>query len=827
MFYRRITNCLRRTRCSFVKSPGIGLRGNSIRKERGSCMSVDPKRALQLMQQAWKMMSLGEMSNQPRSEFDKYKERYPHILPAGIGLEQNKFVLSADMVGWKQIGGKDFFLYSPQSERDLKADKLAKLAALGVTAAALAQSGKYYDDDGALITDRNLDHVIDSHGNFRGFNPQYDTAGNVTGYRLSPEGGSQLQVLAKYDNGRIVDLSVVTLGTNSTVDIAEADTTLQLKGGTAFTYVLNALRAVAQKNDIPAAKIIFTGYSLGGNVTSSLHEGRKDAAGGFFNDSQYIAFDSPSPSSQGNDGNYFYFGAENDLAYKLFPALTDAVRKIPHGTLKKFFDGYLFPALIANLKTFTPKQLDKLYPGRGNKTVEELVRDGGITGTENALNAVLGHNFLPVSIPAVLDDLYAITVFAVLKLFGASNSTLLTYLAPPILNILPPVKDTITKTEVLKLVHDLVPITDSIALNSSVTKPDSSFSYNNLVLFDDPYNQYGSLRLDTHGNMVLSNALDRLVQSTFVDEFSPDSAIVLSGLAETPPDNAGSVKQPIWVDDKEADSSDHFRLPAFILGRQGNADDYLSDGSGDDGIEGYGGNDAVKLSTGNDTVFGGAGNDRVEVKGSVKDYKILTDDQGTLYLQSSTYGLKELHDVEKLHFDGYSATDFDVNSASRTISGTTTKQTLQTYPNGNNLVGDALDNTISGGKGDDLIIGGGGNDVLTGGSDNDTIYGGMGNDMLNGGTGNDLLSGGYGRDTFIFDRVDWGRDIIEDFGSNQFDADSLEFSKNVFASIADVLGHAHASGQATVIDNGRSTLTLTGVSLADFTKSASSHVLIV
>jgi hypothetical protein len=71
-----------------------------------------------------------------------------------------------------------------------------------------------------------------------------------------------------------------------------------------------------------------------------------------------------------------------------------------------------------------------------------------------------------------------------------------------------------------------------------------------------------------------------------------------------------------------------------------------------------------------------------------------------------------------------------------------------------------------------------------------------------------------------------GRDIIEDFDLDQFDPDSLEFSKSFFASIADVPSHVHASGQDTVISKGNSTLALTGVSLADFTKSASTHVLI-
>ena len=74
------------------------------------------------------------------------------------------------------------------------------------------------------------------------------------------------------------------------------------------------------------------------------------------------------------------------------------------------------------------------------------------------------------------------------------------------------------------------------------------------------------------------------------------------------------------------------------------------------------------------------------------------------------------------------------------------------------LVGNALDNTISGSLadetirglgGNDTIVGGGGRDLLMGGLGNDTLVGGDGADRLFGGDGNDVLVGGGGNDLLI------------------------------------------------------------------------------
>jgi Ca2+-binding RTX toxin-like protein len=63
------------------------------------------------------------------------------------------------------------------------------------------------------------------------------------------------------------------------------------------------------------------------------------------------------------------------------------------------------------------------------------------------------------------------------------------------------------------------------------------------------------------------------------------------------------------------------------------------------------------------------------------------------------------------------------------------------------LVGNSLDNVITGTDAADFILGRGGNDVLDGGAGNDTINDGTDEDTLIGGTGDDLLEGRDGSDS--------------------------------------------------------------------------------
>ena len=88
-----------------------------------------------------------------------------------------------------------------------------------------------------------------------------------------------------------------------------------------------------------------------------------------------------------------------------------------------------------------------------------------------------------------------------------------------------------------------------------------------------------------------------------------------------------------------------------------------------------------------------------------------------------------------------------------------------------NITGNALNNSIRGGKNSDTLDGGDGDDTLKGEKGNDTIYGGDGDDKIDGGKGTDWIYGGKGNDSlkggddvdlFVYVLGD-GNDTIDDF----------------------------------------------------------------
>ncbi|WP_416193595.1 Ig-like domain-containing protein [Nitrobacter sp. TKz-YC01] len=96
-----------------------------------------------------------------------------------------------------------------------------------------------------------------------------------------------------------------------------------------------------------------------------------------------------------------------------------------------------------------------------------------------------------------------------------------------------------------------------------------------------------------------------------------------------------------------------------------------------------------------------------------------------------------------------------------------------------------------------------------------TIVGSTGNDTLKSTTGDDFLVGNGGDDTFVF-ADNFGNDTIKDFDAVGWRHDTIEFSKSVFDSFADVLSHASQVGQDVVISTGNDSLTLKNAKLTDF-----------
>ena len=161
---------------------------------------------------------------------------------------------------------------------------------------------------------------------------------------------------------------------------------------------------------------------------------------------------------------------------------------------------------------------------------------------------------------------------------------------------------------------------------------------------------------------------------------------------------------------------------------QGNAgDDVINASSNDDFINGGAGDDFLFGSRGADVIDGGSGNDTASYSNS--DARVVVD------LAAGTA-------TGSGHGSGDTLTNIENIFGSR---------------HNDDIFGDDNDNVLEGFNGVDELFGLGGDD---------TLIGGNGIDFLNGGTGNDVLSGRGGFDSFLFDTVDFGQDVITDFSNN-------------------------------------------------------------
>ena len=96
------------------------------------------------------------------------------------------------------------------------------------------------------------------------------------------------------------------------------------------------------------------------------------------------------------------------------------------------------------------------------------------------------------------------------------------------------------------------------------------------------------------------------------------------------------------------------------------------------------------------------------------------------------------------------------------------------HPSRTTILGNALNNVLSGNGGADVLYGLAGNDVLDGGNGSDTLAGGAGNDILNGGSDN--YNGGS--DTYLFD-LGGGIDTINETIDYSNATDVLKFGAGI------------------------------------------------
>ncbi|AII42174.1 hypothetical protein KR100_01985 [Synechococcus sp. KORDI-100] len=190
---------------------------------------------------------------------------------------------------------------------------------------------------------------------------------------------------------------------------------------------------------------------------------------------------------------------------------------------------------------------------------------------------------------------------------------------------------------------------------------------------------------------------------------------------------------------------------------------YLNGLGGNDTLEGSLLNDTLDGSTGVDSLIGGSGND-VYYLDSRHDKVIELSDNGRdkIYTRS-LYSLLVTPHVEDIELQG----------------------TLNI-----GLIGNDLDNEITGNLGHNALLGGIGNDSL---------IGGFGNDSLDGGTGADTLFGGSGRDEYTIRGIN---DIIQESEMNT-DIDhvksyiSFSLVANRYGQVRDIENLSLVGNQAT------------------------------
>ena len=194
-----------------------------------------------------------------------------------------------------------------------------------------------------------------------------------------------------------------------------------------------------------------------------------------------------------------------------------------------------------------------------------------------------------------------------------------------------------------------------------------------------------------------------------------------------------------------------------------NGANYLWGRGGSDALIGNGGADVLHGDTGQDFIDGGSGSD-VMFGGADEDVFALSE-QG-----SDDYYGGDGDDFVLLH-DNHTTLNFaDLSLSSLAYADDffeSVECAIGSQVNGNQITGDAANNTFIGGANVDGLFGGGGDDFLAGLDGSDSLNGGQGNDFLMGGSGAfDMLEGGGGSDVFYFVESEIGDDLIKDFVVN-------------------------------------------------------------
>ncbi|QXI19932.1 polyurethane esterase [Pseudomonas hamedanensis] len=267
----------------------------------------------------------------------------------GFGLGLPATLVTALIGGTDSQGVIPGIPWNPDSEK-LALEAVKQAGWTPITAAQLGYDGK-----------------TDARGTFFGEKPGYTSA--------------QVEILGKYDaQGHLTELGIAFRGTSGPREILIGDSIgdvindlLAAFGpadyaknyvGEAFGNLLSDVVAFAQANGLTGKDVLVSGHSLGGLAVNSMADLSSDKWGGFFAESNYIAYASPTQSSTDKVLN---IGYENDPVFRAldgstFTGASVGVHDAPHAStadnIVSFNDHYasnawnVLPYSILNIPTW-------------------------------------------------------------------------------------------------------------------------------------------------------------------------------------------------------------------------------------------------------------------------------------------------------------------------------------------------------------------------------------------------------------------------------------------------------------------------------------------
>ena len=289
----------------------------------------------------------------------------------GFGLGLPATLVTALLGGTDSQGVIPGIPWNPDSEK-AALDAVQKAGWTPITATQLGYDGK-----------------VDARGTFFGEKAGYTSA--------------QVEILGKYDTqGHLTEIGIAFRGTSGPRETLISDSIgdvindlLAALGpkdyaknyvGEAFGNLLGDVAAFAQANGLSGKNIVVSGHSLGGLAVNSLADLSTDKWGGFFSDSNYIAYASPTQS--GTD-KVLNVGYENDPVFRALDGSTfnlssvgvhDAAKESATDNIVSFNDHYastawnVLPYSILNIPTWI-SHLPTAYGDGMNRVIESKFYD--------------------------------------------------------------------------------------------------------------------------------------------------------------------------------------------------------------------------------------------------------------------------------------------------------------------------------------------------------------------------------------------------------------------------------------------------------------------